>query len=281
MLSSSVLLVHPPRRHWQRPGALTPPQRSSIRSAAVLVAASIVATLGLSLQRGTDSSDSAHVAQNSEVATQEMLRAAVLGHTVATTDHTTGHTLVTTQRDTSTRATMVLDSRPIGDSVRFDMSELVAGATAIELTGTEATVYGAAGNVLSQIATPWAVDATGAAVETYYSTDGLVLVQHLALSDATVFPVIADPQFTTGWTGLFVRWSRGEAKWLAGLSLAATAGALAVLCVGPHAIICGAAVGSIYYALASMSDWAVDQLYNRGCRIETRLIPYIHTYPKC
>lgn len=115
-----------------------------------------------------------------------------------------------------------------------------------------------------------------------YSVDGLVLTQSLDLSSAEItYPVIADPRFTTGWTGLFVRWYRSEAKWLTGLSLTATAGAVAVLCVGPHAALCAGAVASIYYALLSFSDWGIDQLYNRGCRIETRLLPWVATYAKC
>lgn len=40
---------------------------------------------------------------------------------------------------------------------------------------------------------PWALDADGAKVDTWYEVRGGVLVQHVAFTDANAFPVIADP----------------------------------------------------------------------------------------
>lgn len=123
---------------------------------------------------------------------------------------------------------------------------------------------------LGQIEAPWAVDATGAAVETTYSINGTTLVQSVQTDEATAYPVTADPKFSVGW-GIYVRWSRGEALWLTGLGLTATAGAVAVLCVGPHAVLCGGAVAGIWYVLHSLTDWGINKLYNRGCYIQTKL----------
>lgn len=98
---------------------------------------------------------------------------------------------------------------------------------------------------------------------------------------AAGYPVVADPTYHVGWTGLFVRWSRSEARWLTGLSLGMTAAAVSTMCVGPHAPPCGGAVFGIWYVTNSLNDWAIDQLYARGCRLETRLAPWTSTYIWC
>ena len=129
-----------------------------------------------------------------------------------------------------------------------------------------------------EFSAPWAVDANGAGVPTTYEVRGMVLVQHIHPTETTVFPVTADPSFDVGWTGLFVHWSRSETRWLAGLTLAATASAVAALCAGPHIVLCAAAVGGIWYILNSVSNATVDYLYNRGYRFTTRLTPYVTSY---
>ena len=129
-----------------------------------------------------------------------------------------------------------------------------------------------------EFSAPWAVDANGVAVPTSYEVQGMALVQHVHPTDSTIFPVTADPSFDVGWTGLFAHWTRGEAKWLAGLSLAATAAAVGVLCTGPHVVVCAAAVGGIYYTLRGVADWVVDQSYDNGYRLTTRLTPFTSTY---
>lgn len=127
-------------------------------------------------------------------------------------------------------------------------------------------------------AAPWAVDANGKAVETGYEIHGTNLVQTINPTADTVYPVTADPTFKFGSTGLFVHWSRSDAKWLVGLSLVATGAALASLCAGPQVALCAAAAASIFYALDSLTDPAVDRIYNDGKRITTRLTPWFSTY---
>lgn len=78
-----------------------------------------------------------------------------------------------------------------------------------------------------------------------------------------------------------MRWSRSEALWLTGLSLTATAGAIGMFCAGPHVVLCGGAVAGVYYVTSSLNDWAVGRLYDRGCRLETRLLPWTSTYVSC
>lgn len=47
--------------------------------------------------------------------------------------------------------------------------------------------------VIAYVDTPWAVDAAGAAVPTFFTIDGTTLVQHVQPTAATVYPVTADP----------------------------------------------------------------------------------------
>jgi len=94
------------------------------------------------------------------------------------------------------------------------------------------------------------------------------------------YPDVGDPKFSGGF-GLFVRWSRSEAKWLVGLGLTATGAAVAAMCVGPHLPLCAAAVAGIWYVTQTLTDWGIDRLYDRGCRLETRILPWTNTYVTC
>ena len=64
------------------------------------------------------------------------------------------------------------------------------------------------GEPLAGVDAPWAVDAAGAPVPTSYTVEGSSLVQHLEYAPSTVFPVVADPKFTSFpgyWTATFNR----------------------------------------------------------------------------
>ncbi len=143
-----------------------------------------------------------------------------------------------------------------------------------------AELVGSDGALVSAIAPPWAVDANGVSVPTSYRIEGSTLVQVVAHHSAA-HPVVADPSFHLGFTGLVVRWSQSEARWLTGLNLGLTAAAVGSMCVGPHAPLCAAAVFGIWHATQSLTDWAINQLYARGCRMETRLAPWTSTYIRC
>lgn len=48
---------------------------------------------------------------------------------------------------------------------------------------------------IAEIAVPWAVDANGMPLQTYYSVDGTTLVQTVETNADTAFPVVADPSW--------------------------------------------------------------------------------------
>ncbi|AMM20766.1 hypothetical protein AX769_12225 [Frondihabitans sp. PAMC 28766] len=49
------------------------------------------------------------------------------------------------------------------------------------------------GDLEAGVEAPWAVDATGKALKTYYTVEGTRLVQHVQFTPNTAFPVVADP----------------------------------------------------------------------------------------
>jgi hypothetical protein len=69
-------------------------------------------------------------------------------------------------------------------------------------------VIGAEGEILAEVLSPWAVDAEGGDVPTWYRIEGTTLVQEIDPQPGAVFPVVADPyvssQFSWGlWTHVF------------------------------------------------------------------------------
>lgn len=107
------------------------------------------------------------------------------------------------------------------------------------------------GQLLSVVNAPWAKDATGKGVETWFTTDGKQLTQHVKHNVAgVIYPISADPSFSWGWTGVNVHFSRGETGYIA---VGGTA-ALAHLVGGTLAAGIGAAGG----------NWLADQAKARG-----------------
>lgn len=157
-----------------------------------------------------------------------------------------------------------LASNPDG-SVSLQVPEATDGLTSVTTS-------------VAEIAPPWAVDATGSAVPTRYELQGSNLVQVVETNDRTVFPVTADPSFKVGKTGIFIHWSRAEAKTLTGASLAAISAFLAAACTGPQAVLCVAAAAAIYSVVDDLTDAGVDRAYDRGQRMTTRIAPYFKTY---
>jgi|GEM_PF-901838 len=75
-----------------------------------------------------------------------------------------------------------------------------------------ATITGSDGAVLATVATPWAHDALGRTIETYFTTDDATLTQHIKHNTAgAVYPVTADPSLSWGWN-LYVNFNRSETQ---------------------------------------------------------------------
>jgi hypothetical protein len=133
----------------------------------------------------------------------------------AVTSESAPHVVVsTTEQGTSIQA--VLDSPAAGDEVRFDFGDAqvrLLDDGGAEVFDTDAQAPGVE-LVLATIETPWAFDANGAAVETTFTADGSTLVQHVETTDATAYPVVADPYQYNGLSYPQIRWSWSETRTL-------------------------------------------------------------------
>jgi hypothetical protein len=83
----------------------------------------------------------------------------------------------------------------------FDFTFDGRPADVVVASDGSAVVMDTDGQVVNHIAAPWARDADGKQVSTKYSSSGNRLIQHLEFGKTTVFPVVADPQFS--WVGIF------------------------------------------------------------------------------
>ncbi len=109
-------------------------------------------------------------------------------------------------------------------------------------------VRGADGQVVGEIAAPWAVDATGNPVATHYEVEGNVVVQVVDHTSTDVtYPVVADP--TVHWWGIEWLLSKSQTDKLilymnTGVG---AAGVTALLCAGTiaGAVPCGIGYGLV------------------------------------
>lgn len=95
----------------------------------------------------------------------------------------------------ATRITFILDARPSDDDVAFNAS-FEPGVLPQVLPSGQLVLW-QKGEVSGVFDAPWAVDADGAPVRTWFELDGQRLAQRLDLSDpAIAYPVMADPTYT-------------------------------------------------------------------------------------
>ena len=105
----------------------------------------------------------------------------------------------------------IIDSPDAPTSYEYKIS--VPNGGTIELTKTGgASLLNAKGTVIASVAAPWATDATGKAITTYFTTDGQTLTQHILHNvPGVVYPVTADPWLSWGWN-LYVNFNWWETQ---------------------------------------------------------------------
>lgn len=102
------------------------------------------------------------------------------------------------------------------------------------------------GQIVGEIAAPWAKDATGAGVSTKYEISGNKLtqvVEHVGKNNK--YPIVADPTFDSQWWGIAAKLTQSETNWLAG-QIDGGNGAAAFCGFVPNSILavgCALAVG--------------------------------------
>jgi hypothetical protein len=94
----------------------------------------------------------------------------------------------------SVRVLVVLSSAKAGGTFRFPLHLPSGYAAGLEADGS-IDIADTNGTTVAGLAPAWARDANGARVASWYSLEGHTLVQHVALTGRTAFPVTADPAF--------------------------------------------------------------------------------------
>ncbi|MBT1096449.1 hypothetical protein ACF063_33540 [Streptomyces chartreusis] len=130
------------------------------------------------------------------------------------------------------------------------------GGYLITRTGSNGAV------VVGSIDAPWAKDATGKAVPTAYRIEGGSLVQKVTTTDATAFPVVADPKVSVGWN-VYIKFSKAEVKALKSkVAHADTSVAMCGLLVNPVASVgCAVLGGTVIKKIQGV--WAYAAAHGR------------------
>jgi hypothetical protein len=140
------------------------------------------------------------------------------------------YVLTSSEKTAAAAGYVVVKGAEAPEEYRFAVT--AAGADAhLELTSSGGiTVSDSLGNVVNTIAEPWAVDADGAPVDTWYEIDGAVVVQHVQHAGAS-YPVVADPSLECDAAFCTFLLSRSDTHRLASQSGAVTV-VLAFICGG-------------------------------------------------
>ncbi|WIY83510.1 hypothetical protein [Propionimicrobium sp. PCR01-08-3] len=107
------------------------------------------------------------------------------------------------------------------------------------------------GEPVAMIDAPWARDGDGKALTTEYQIQGDTLVQTTAVTDSTVYPVVADPSVNQHWWGWSVDFTWGETNTIAngnayctGLVAGLVLTGIGAIGTGAATIACAALVGT-------------------------------------
>ena len=96
--------------------------------------------------------------------------------------------------DGSFRMLTVISSNSAPTAYDYNVDIVGGGSIILDSNGLGAQVISVNGKVVASVGAPWAKDATGKSVNTYYTTNGKTLTQHVDhLDGQVVYPVTADP----------------------------------------------------------------------------------------
>jgi hypothetical protein len=152
------------------------------------------------------------------------------------------------QIDDGTRFAAVIRSSS-NDQPTWDFG---SGIQLYPLSDGRVSVSDADGNFRVGIDAPWAVDANGTPLTTYFTADGSRLVQHIETSANTVYPVVADPTVKS-YPGYWeVTFNRSESATVVGT----VAGCAALLSKSPVPALKALSVGCGVFAAFSGAQLA-------------------------
>ena len=103
---------------------------------------------------------------------------------------------VQANNDGSVRMTTIIDNPNAPTEYEYKVDLPTGGKIELQSDGS-AVLYNNKQEPISIIAKPWAKDANGKEVKTWFSTDGLTLIQHVEHNvPDIVYPVVADPTWS-------------------------------------------------------------------------------------
>lgn len=139
-----------------------------------------------------------------------------------------------------------------GAPTAYDYTITIAEGSRISIADNGgALVHDAADRPVAAILAPWAKDADGNSVATYFTTDGKSLTQHIKHTEQKIaYPVVADPTIACGWPRCTVYLNKSETR------------SYAYWGVIPQAPI--GAFSSLLYIATMTHRWFAIQYANRG-----------------
>ncbi len=103
---------------------------------------------------------------------------------------------VQANNDGSVRMTTIIDNPDAPTEYEYKVDLPAGGKIELQSDGS-AVLYDNSNTAISIIGKPWAKDANGKEVKTWFSTDGLTLIQHVEHNvPGVVYPVVADPTWS-------------------------------------------------------------------------------------
>lgn len=116
---------------------------------------------------------------------------------------TAGVDLVTLQRQDGVQALIKIAGPDSPTLYRFE-NAIPEGHIGVVQTDGSVIISDTVGYQQGVISAPWAYDQNGHSVPTHYTIEGTTLVQSVDHSQATAYPVIADPLIKAGWLSKLV-----------------------------------------------------------------------------
>lgn len=125
----------------------------------------------------------------------------------------------------------------------------VYGELSLDLHETGAVLISKDGETIGMLKVPWAKDANGVELETYYQIDGNIVTQVVVPTDSTAYPIVADPRVSWGIVSGHVYFSKEETRM-------AAAGAAGVAAIAPFTVLIPPPIGP------AVATWVTHNSYN-------------------
>jgi hypothetical protein len=150
--------------------------------------------------------------------------------------------------DGSVRMLTIIDNSDAPISYDYKISVPNGGKVQITSDGG-AVVLDKTQRVIATVDRPWAKDADGRPVQTWFAANGTTLTQYVKhTSPGVIYPVTADPHYSWGWSGVTLYFSKSETRYISGLTFVTLAAFLGLSGWG------GAAVAGVGYT----ADYAIQ-----------------------